>query len=102
VPASRWRSNQFVLRFCLHRLDASNFSLSLQSLLRTLGNSPGSRQQSFNLGIALSTGLCIPLLVVAGGFRLLTLPTSTEELGSPCGFTYHFHGLHWGFHVSLL
>jgi hypothetical protein len=46
-------------------------------------------------------GYVFPFLFVAGGIRLLTPPTPTEEFGSPCGFAYHFRGLHWALPVPL-
>jgi hypothetical protein len=49
---------------------ASNFSLDLQSTQRSLGSSPSPCQPPFSVGIALSTGLWISLLIRSGWHSL--------------------------------
>ena len=100
--ASQWRSNGFVPRFCLHRLDASNFSLGLQSLQGLWVTYQGHVSSLSAWVLPYPPGYVFPFLFVAGGIRFLTPPTPAEEFGSPCGFAYPLRGLQRGFHVPLL
>jgi hypothetical protein len=65
---------------------ASNVSLDLQSLHRSLDGSPGPRQPPFGVGCARSTGVGISRTFRRGGIRFLGLPVPPEEFGCPCGW----------------
>jgi len=76
--SSQSYSTRFVSRLRLLSLTlASNFSLRLAAFTRSSGSSPGPRQPSCDAGIALSTGLCIPLLI-RSGWRSLLGPSFTH------------------------